>query len=275
MTLRVTRFAGEYAAIAARTGDDEAVLRADEDYTSGEREHWLAWDGATLAGLLHPWHAPDGRVRLYFEACRPDAYAALAGAVTSACLATVGEDDEQAWAGLAAAGFAEVRREREYEMPVRVPDAPVPDGLRVVTGDATALEPLMMLDCALRQEVPGADGWQPDPDWFRAETYESPDYDPLTYRVALDGDAYVGLARVWNGPVPRLGLIGVLPGYRRRGLARALIARAFAPLASRGVSVVTAEADAGNLASHTLLTGLGARITGTAVELGRPAVGAG
>ncbi|WP_370452685.1 GNAT family N-acetyltransferase [Kribbella sp. VKM Ac-2568] len=42
--------------------------------------------------------------------------------------------------------------------------------------------------------------------------------------VDLAGD-YAGLVRIWNGPrpLPRLGLIGVLPAHRRRGLARALV----------------------------------------------------
>jgi ribosomal protein S18 acetylase RimI-like enzyme len=141
-----------------------------------------------------------------------------------------------------------------------------------VTGDQTDLEPLMLLDCALRGDVAGADGWEPDPVWFREETYDSPFYDPQTYCVALDGGDYVGLARVWNGPSPqpRLGLVGVLEPYRRKGLGRALIARAFAPLAERGVPAVTAEADVTNVASNSLLSGLGGRVTGGRVELRRP-----
>jgi ribosomal protein S18 acetylase RimI-like enzyme len=58
--------------------------------------------------------------------------------------------------------------------------------------------------------------------------------------------------------------------YRRRGLGRALIASAFAPLADARVAAVTDGADAGNHASHGLLTSLGARVTGALVELGRP-----
>ena len=44
-------------------------------------------------------------------------------------------------------------------------------------------------------------------------------HDPATYLVAVDdvNQAYAGLARVWNNPGhPRLDLIGVMPGYRRR-----------------------------------------------------------
>lgn len=148
----------------------------------------------------------------------------------------------------------------------------MPSGIRIVTADRTELEPLMLLDCAIRADIPGSEGWQPDPTWFREETYDSPFFDPLTYRVALDGDRYVGLARVWlpvHDNLHRLGCVGVLAGYRRRGLAQALIAAAFAPLADRGVPEVSAEADATNVASHSLLTGFGAVVTGTTVELHR------
>ena len=197
--------------------------------------------------------------------------------VDGECFTAVDAGDRDAIEALTAAGFGPHRREDDFSIPVRRIDAAIPDGLRIVTADATELEPLMLLDCALREDVPGAEGWQPDPVWFREETYDSPFFNPLTYRVALDGDDYVGLARVWLGPrpIPRLGLIGVLTPYRRRGLARALIAAAFGPLAERGETTVSAEADATNAASQALLTGLGGKITGGTVELrrARPAGG--
>jgi ribosomal protein S18 acetylase RimI-like enzyme len=68
----------------------------------------------------------------------------------------------------------------------------------------------------------------------------------------------------------RLGCVGVRRPYRRSGLGRALIASAFAPLADAAVAAVIAEADAGNHASHGLLTSLGARVTGAVIELRRP-----
>jgi hypothetical protein len=54
----------------------------------------------------------------------------------------------------------------------------------------------MGLDCALREDVSGSAGWQPDATWSREETYDSPYFDPSTYLVALDGEKYVGLGRV-------------------------------------------------------------------------------
>jgi GNAT superfamily N-acetyltransferase len=273
MTVTVTRFAGEYGALAAWTGEPEEQLRAEEDYHSADREHWLAWEGDAVVGVLHPWRSPDGRFRLYYDKCRRDTYGLLAAAIDGACVTMVDAADSDAIEALTAAGFAELRRENEYEIPVSLVMAPVPAGVEIVTADQTELEPLMLLDCAIRADIPGSDGWQPDPVWFREETYDSPFFDPHTYRVALADGAYIGLARVWK-PLPghrygRLGCVGVLAAYRRRGLGRALIAQAFAPLAAAGQAAVAAEADASNAASHALLTSFGARVTGGTIELQR------
>lgn len=281
VTLRIARFGEEYAELAAWTGEPEADLRADEDYQDQGREHWLAWDGDRVTGVLHPWRAPDGRHRLYFGRCGADTYGPLAAAVDGECYATADAGDAAMIGALTAGGFTEHRREHIYRVPVRPLAAPVPDGLTIITAERTELEPLMLLDCAIRADIPGAEGWQPDPAWFRAETYDSPDFDPLTYRVALDGDGYVGLARVWRAtsgpggpggalPLQRLGCVGVLPGYRRRGLARALIGAAFGPLLNRGVPAVSCEVDAANEPSNALFAGLGAVVTGGTVELRRP-----
>jgi RimJ/RimL family protein N-acetyltransferase len=271
MTVRITKFAGEYAALGAWTGESEADLLAQDDYHEEDRDRWLAWDGALVVGAVHPWRRPDGRHALYYDKCREDAYVPLAAMIEGACYATFDAGDAAAITALGDVGFAVHRREHNYAIPVARIDAPVPAGLRIITADRTEPESLMLLDCALREDVPGSEGWQPDPVWFREETYDSPFFDPPAYLVALDGDAYVGLARIWNGPdpEPRLGMIGVLEPYRRRGLARALIARAFAVHADRGTPRVLAEADATNGPSNALMASLGATIIGGTVELYR------
>ncbi len=273
MTVRISAFAGEYTALAAWTGEAEELLRAEEDFHAEDREHWLAFDGDDVIGALHPWRAPDGRHRLYYDKCRADAYAPLAAAIPGECFATLDAADNDALTALAGAGFTENRRESEYTIPVTRVETPVPAGIDIVTADKTELEPLMLLDCAIRADIPGSEGWQPDPVWFREETYDSPFFDPQTYRVALAGRDYVGLARVWK-PLPgqrygRLGCVGVLAAHRRQGLGRALIAQAFAPLAGPGAVAVTAEADAANAASHALLASFGGRVTGGSIELYR------
>jgi len=175
-------------------------------------------------------------------------------------------------------GFAVSRRESEYLIPVAVAGARLrqvrdPEDFAFLRADEVAEDRLRELDDALRQDVPGTDGWAWDAAGFRAETFESPAFDPATYLVAIHGasDEYVGLVRVWRNPGrPRLGLVAVLAAHRRRGLARALLARVFDALEERGATGVSAEVDDTNAASIALLTGLGARRTGGSFELIRP-----
>ena len=123
-----------------------------------------------------------------------------------------------------------------------------------------------------------APAWPTSPSSWPVTTFDSDQFDPATYLIAVDTDScdYIGLVRVWNGPGrPRLGLVGVSRPYRRRGLARALLARAFRVLHERGQTVVTAEADDANLASGSLLLRLGARRQARFVEVVRRVAGAG
>jgi GNAT superfamily N-acetyltransferase len=275
VSIQIAAFAGEFKELAAFAGLPEQELREDEDYTAGDREHIVAWDGVRIVGAVHPWRAPDGRLRLYFDDNRPDSYGPLTGAIYGECFATVDMSEPDTLARLRSVGFADCRVEHEYRVPVTQLYAPVPEGLRIVTADQTELEPLMLLDSAIRADIPGSDGWQPDPADFREQTYDSPSFDPQTYRVALAGHDYVGLARVWRplpgAALPRLGCVGVRRAYRRQGLARALIAAAFAPLLVRGIEAVTCEVDETNVSSNGLFAGLGAVRTGGMIELRRSA----
>jgi GNAT superfamily N-acetyltransferase len=186
----------------------------------------------------------------------------------------VDEDDDRARVRCEERGFVVNRREGKYLVPTAVPSAlPVPSGLAIVRADEVDPERLRRLDDALRQDVPGTDGWQWDEPGFRSEL-ESSSFDPATYLVAVDrrNDEYVAIVRVWNNPSgPRLGFVGVLRDYRRRGLARMLVARVFAVLADRGQAVVTTEIDDLNVASRSLLLVPGARRVGGTIELVRRA----
>ena len=155
--------------------------------------------------------------------------------------------DEEDHAGLRdfqAAGFTVHRRKHNYQVPTdlggtRPSGALLPAGMSLISADAVDGDGLRQLDDALRQDVPGADGWVNDPQEFREYTFDDRHFDPATYLVAIDdvNQAYAGLARVWNNPGrPRLGLIGVTAAYRRRGLAKVLLAAVFAPLRDRGIS---------------------------------------
>lgn len=178
------------------------------------------------------------------------------------------------WRGL---GFEPGRREVLLDVPVDPavtglrPSAPV-DGIVLLAADAVDETALRELDDTLRADVPGCDGWVNDPTEFREYTFDERQFDPATYLVAVDDacERFAGLVRVWTNPRrSRLGLIGVTAPYRRRGLARALLAAAFAPLHDRGLRTVVAEVDVTNEPSMRLLTSLGAEPIGETVELVR------
>lgn len=222
---------------------------------------------------MRAWIRPDGRRFVSFASER--AGAAAVADLDGDLYAMVDAADDDARLLHEGLGFAVSRRESEYLIPVavavsRLRDIGDPDGFTFLRADEVTEERLRELDDTLRQDVPGTDGWAWDAAEFRAETFESPAFDPTTYVVAVHhaSDEYVGLARVWRNPSrPRLGLVAVLPAHRRRRLAKALLARVFAALEERGATDVSAEVDDTNVASIALLTGLGARRTGGSLEL--------
>ncbi|GAA0907933.1 GNAT family N-acetyltransferase [Virgisporangium aurantiacum] len=247
---------------------------------------WAATRGGQPVGRLRVLVRPDGRTCLYLREVADDAYAPL---VDSALRVHAGdlyvEVDETAHHArdvLSARGFVVQRHEHHYLIPTQLSATgpasaggrPAPVGFAFVSAAECDVDRLRELDDALRQDVPGAAGWRNDPVRFADQTFADPEFDPATYLVAVaEGTGvYAGLVRVWIRPErPRLGLIGVLPAFRRRGLAVALLNTVFGVLSARGRSEVTCEVDETNTASNALVTGLGARRVGGAVELMRSA----
>lgn len=220
---------------------------------------------------------PDGRCFVSFDSggatVQEQQLAAVAAELERDLYVSVDDQDDRRW--YEQLGFAVHRRESHYLLPTDpqitgLRDIEPPRGIVLVGADRVDANRLRLLDDALRQDVPGTDGWRWDEADFREETFASPHFDPATYLVAVDeaSGELAGLVRVWMRPdTPRLGLIAVLPSYRRRGLARALLAQAFAVLHDRDRTEVSGEVDDANVASTTLLTGLGARRTGGSLEL--------
>lgn len=220
---------------------------------------------------MRTWLRPDGR-RFVLD---PDGPEPVAPGVE--LYATVDEADEQAHDRYRQLGFTVKRREGEYLIPTDpavtgLAGVEPPAGFVLVRADEVDETRLRLLDDALRQDVPGTDGWRWAEVDFREETYESPAFDPAVYLVAVEEPSgeHVGIARIWRKPArPRLGLIAVLAPYRRRGLARALLAPAFAVLHESGQAEVSTEIAETNTASRALLEGLGASRVGGSVELVR------
>ncbi|MGN6681790.1 MAG: GNAT family N-acetyltransferase [Streptosporangiaceae bacterium] len=247
---------------------------------------WRALDGDQVVGAVSAVLRPNGRWLVHFDLCHDDCYEPLLAAVAdntgSDLYTAVDERNKDALALFDRLGFRVMRRESIVAIPtdpkvngLRVTDEP--EGVIVISANDAFEDQLRLLDDALRQDVPGAEGWKWDPADFNEETFGS-DFDPATYLVAVDvpSGEYIGLARVWINPGrPRLGLIAVLPPYRRRRLASLLLARAFRVLHERGKKEVTAEVDDTNAAIRSLITKLGARRIGGSLELVRPHQGSG
>ncbi len=255
------------------------VIRSSQDSS------WCALAGDEEAGRVKAFVRPDQRCFLFFGTSRADAYEPLlraaAGELRRDLYVTVDEADEDARRRYGRLGFVSVRREIEYAIATD-PDVTglagikSPFGYAFLSADQVEEDRLRALDDVLRQDVPGTDGWRWDAGGFRGEAFDSPHFDPATYLVAVEeaSGEYAGLVRVWNNPNgARLGLIAVVRPHRRRGLARGLLAHAFAVLHERGKTDVSAEVDETNVASISLLESLGARHQGGSLELIRRAHG--
>ena len=217
---------------------------------------------------MKEWTRPDGR---RFVSGEPDGELP-----PGRVYAWADEDDKARVRELERLGFTVERRELFLELPTdpaawSIPTAAPPPGVSFVTADRVEEEQLRLLDDLLRQDVPGTDGWKWSPEGFREETYESAGFDPATYLVAFDerGEE-IGLARVWmRADQPRLGLIGVRADWRRRGVARALLAAALTAVRERVAGDVHTGVDEANTASRELLFAFGGRTVGASLELVR------
>jgi RimJ/RimL family protein N-acetyltransferase len=243
------------------------------------RAGWTALQGAENVGTASALMRPDGRWFISIDTWDAEVFSALLDAIKSDLrqplyvnLDAASDDERERWH---AAGFKVARREYEYELAVesaltQLRDCAVPNGFVLVPADEVDEGELRRLDDALRQLIPGSDGWYNDPQEFRNYTFDERHFNAAVYLVAIDEPAErcAGLVRVWmDTGHPRLGMIGVLPSHQRRGLARAMLSTVFARLHQLGVQGVAAEADADNIASNALLSGIGGRQVGVTLEL--------
>jgi len=174
-------------------------------------------------------------------------------------------------------GFEPERREVEFLLssdPARngLEGALVPAGLLLLSAEEVDETGLRELDDRIRADLPGNEGWVNDPAEFHDHVFDDRFVDPASCLVAVDDQhqQFAGLVRIWaNAQRARLSLLGVARGYRRRGLARALLASALKPIHERGVAEVMAEADATNAAGLALLRALKAVETGSSLVLTR------
>lgn len=234
---------------------------------------WHAVENDLVVGRGHASRRLDGRTFLSIDTWRGAVFDLLAGAMVAdrpePLYTVVDETDQDLAAGWERAGFASWRREWEFVVPteLRVAPAPLPPGL-VIAAPAEGL--LRELDQSIRAEVEASAGWQTMPAEVLPWQGGTRPMDASKYTVAVLRDQYVGLVRLATMTRrPRIGLVAVLAGEQRRGIARALLSEVLGGLHRSGIETASAEVNEANVAAMALFEGLGARRTGSNLELVR------
>ncbi len=221
------------------------------------------WRGAGLGRAVLTWM--EGRARQMLAATGRSGPARLA-----AYLDDSARERRQMYA---AAGFSPIRwyTDMRRNLADALPDAQVPEGVRLVPWRAD-------LDDAIRgaHNTAFGDHWGSQP--HTVESWRSwrdnPHAAPEWSVVALDDHERVvghllaerhGLdVQEWTSGY--IAVLGVVPQWRRRGLATALLVRAMATFAEAGVAYATLEVDTENPnGAHGFYTRLGFEPTHTTV----------
>jgi ribosomal protein S18 acetylase RimI-like enzyme len=234
---------------------------------------WHALEDDLVVGRGEASHRPDGRMFVSVDAWHDTAFDRLAAAMLAALPrplhTVVDEADLDLTVRWRRAGFTTRRREWDYTVPTdhlaTGLDSALPPPDVTIRGFGRAQEaPLRALDRTIRDEVSAGPGWQDMP----AEVLARPVLDPSRYAVAAQPDRYVALLRLTMVTrLPRIGLIAVRADSRRRGIARALLAHTLGGLHRIGKETASAEVTESNEAATALFEGIGARRTGSNLEL--------
>ena len=234
---------------------------------------WHALEDDLVVGRGEVSRRPDGRMFVSIDAWHGAAFDQLAEAMLAALprplRTVVDEADLDLTARWQRAGFTTRRREWEYCVPTDpratgLDSALPPPGVTIKAFGRAEEAPLGALDRTIRDEVDAGPGWQDMP----AEVLARPGLDPSKYAVAAQSGRYVGLLRVATVTrLPRIWLIAVRADRQRRGIARALLAHALGALHHIGKDTAAAEVTESNVAATALFEGIGARRTGSNLEL--------
>jgi ribosomal protein S18 acetylase RimI-like enzyme len=234
---------------------------------------WHAIENDLVVGRGHATRRLDGRTFLSIDTWRDTVFDRLAAAMVAdqpqyqPQYTVVDETDHDLLTNWVLAGFTTSRREAEFVVPTGPSRATVPSGVVITTADEA---PLRELDQAIRAEVEGGVGWDTMPAEVLPWQGGTRPIDPSNYTVAVRDGRYVGMVRVATMTRrPRIGLVAVLAAEQRHGIARALLDHVLDGLHSWGFEAATAEVDETNTAALALFETLGARRTGTSLELVR------
>jgi len=250
------------------TPDDARAADAEWDWEQYEKIRVVAVDEEDAPlGYGEIWHEPTRfDPRRYFLRIAVDLRMRRRGIGAATWSALKEELDERAalgvyaWARDATAGASFLARRgfrevvRYYDQVRAVVTAPLPTpavderlaamGVRIATlaelaaRDERALEAVFRVYYDSRLDQPTLGRVTPTPfDEWRAYHVEHAEAIPDAYFVALEGDRVVGQSNGRRGPaedVLYIGVTGVLPSHRRRGIGRALKLRLHAYARANG-----------------------------------------
>jgi GNAT superfamily N-acetyltransferase len=227
--------------------------------------------------MVDPAHRGTGLGRAMCDAL--EARARVAGATE--LVTEAAENEAGARALLARRGFAEYHRRIESRLALAdvdpakmargieaLTDAFFPDGVRIATyrqmllAVSDAPRRLYDLDALLWADVPfGLTGAVPTFEEYQALELADPDFLPQATFVALDGDRWIGLGALMNGPGFLLNsMTGAAREWRGRGLARWLKLHTIRWALERGAPELRTFNDAVNDAILGLNRSLGFRV---------------
>jgi mycothiol synthase len=244
-----------------------------EDQSDGQRAFILVanlapeTDGCGVAGTVLAWQ--ESRV--------DDMRSRMTGhRATLVEVGFVNGDDRDAREAFVQAGFTLARRHAEMRRAdfESIPDLPLPHGIEIRPidpGDRQMHRRVYEADMEAFQDHWGAT--QPTEQGFR-EFVGQPTFDPTLWRVAFDGDEIAGQILNYLGPIEddgsRVGwteAISTRRPWRRRGLARALLAESLRAVRDAGATSAALGVDQQNpnQALH-LYESLGFRLTAEEFE---------
>lgn len=161
--------------------------------------------------------------------------------------------------------FQQTMREPRSELDVAnfdfVPFAGYPErvaasGIEIVSvrklqlRDADWMQKLCNLDNAIQQDVPRTNEFTPAELEKYAKKFKRPNIRTDAWFVAVDGEHYVGISSLWPNPVLKqillVGITGVLPSHRRRGIATALKLKTIEFAQAYGAKIIETDNEENN-----------------------------
>jgi ribosomal protein S18 acetylase RimI-like enzyme len=213
----------------------------------GRDTRWRGQD--QVVGEIHHDHRGRGLGATLLDRMEARAYERLRGIPAAKLHTAVNGADASAAELVRSRAFAHVRTFRHLQMDLGGP-APDPGGSPegIAIRGIESERDLRRIHAIFVEAFSEEWGYLPIPfgEWGGNEV-EVPSFDPSLWLVATAGDEAVGaLTGVVWGDRGWVGELGVLAPWRGRGIASALLRRAFATFASRGLPRVRLNVDSEN-----------------------------